>query len=234
MGTDWREDLHPRGFGGRFAIVPSPYQRGALKGAGFESVPGGDEQAAHYESGGFVTGSFDERGHDAMQSYITGGMQGEGAGFGVNNRLRQGATLSPADEQHRQELRRAIDQHQLVDDTVLYRGVGFTPDWQEGDVIQDDGFMSISANPEVAWAGARKWARDGGGNMAVLQIETPAGTPIGWNADRSRQNRGTEAEFLFKDGSRIEVLSQRDASAEFSWPGGPKVSIFEARYVEEP
>ncbi len=86
----------------------------------------------------------------------------------------------------------------ILEDITVYRGVGngaIPHDVKPGHVFEDKGFLSTSVVQDVT--------KGFGGNSTTMHIEVPKGT----HAALISPHRGTEYEYLFQRGTRLEIVS---------------------------
>lgn len=143
-----------------------------------------------------------------------------GGGFRpMNEHLRAKVPVAPEVEQHIQALTRYIKRGAMPEDTLLYRGISGSengrPYTRKGSVVTDLGFASTSAKPGTAQMF---------GSRNLLEIEVPAGAPVGWIPPTP--GAPSEAEFVLPPGTKFHVLGTRTKTIN-----GMRVTISRVRVL---
>lgn len=124
--------------------------------------------------------------------------------YSMNEALRAGKTLTGADAKMHDGLAGALASTTLTKDTVAFRGVGgsgILDGIQEGDVISDPAFTSVSFSQLTSlWFLARNGGKP---KNKMLHITLPSGTQIG-------QPSPEEYEMLLAPGTKMKVVGIDD------------------------
>lgn len=91
----------------------------------------------------------------------------------------------------------------LAEDTVVYRGVAYNPKLNVGDTIMDKGFMSTSADPEIAEGFATQF--EGDEEVAVFEINCAKGLRAAYVSNVG--SNSVESEVLLARNTELSITN---------------------------
>lgn len=220
--SDWKEDLHPRGHGGKFGAGSWVGKTSDKVGKDIGEQKAGSlhltlpkNTMSHPESASFYKRaspntplSGEERKH--ILSYAWGGSHFEK----MNGALRGNPEANVPTEHVAgiHALTATINKSYLKQPTIVHRGLPDTPENRKliaGKTMTDHGFMSTSTDEELAKLSADPIEE---GKGIIMHIKLPTGTKAVSIGDQFDKEGGfNQHEVLVQRGSHLKITGRRQA-----------------------